>query len=166
MEGRKSPLLILQYQGGKGGRMNTARYCEQVLDKVLKDFYGEVKQERDHVQFQQDNALCYTSKHTKKWFNDHGIPLFYHPPNSPDLSLIEPVWHGLKKIICCCPHPPTSIEGLKAAVYTAWEELDIADVDKHILHMPNRVTAIFQARGGHTHFNFKHRYFTTYTFKI
>jgi len=88
----------------------------------------------------------------KKWFNDHGIPLFYHPPNSPDLSPIEPVWHELKNIIRRCPHPPTSVEELKAAVHAAWEELDIADVDKHILHMPNRVAAIFQARGGHTHF--------------
>ena len=51
-----------------------------------------------------------------------------------------------------CPHPPTNVEGLKAAVHAAWEELDVADVDKHILHMPDRITAIFQTRGGHTHF--------------
>ena len=88
----------------------------------------------------------------KKWFNDHGIPLFYHPPNSPDLLPIKSVWHELKNIIHHHPHPPTSVEELKAAVHAAWEKLDIADVDKHILHMPNRVAAIFQARGGHTHF--------------
>ena len=128
MEGRKGPLLVLEYPGGRGGGMNTARYCEQVLDGVLKDFYGEVKQERGCVRFQQDNASCHTSKRTKKWFNDHGIPLFYHPPNPPDLSPIEPVWHKLKNTIRHRPHPPTSVEELKAAVHAAWEELDIADV--------------------------------------
>jgi len=49
MEGRKGPLLVLEYPGGRGGGMNTARYCEQVLDGVLKDFYSEVKQERGCV---------------------------------------------------------------------------------------------------------------------
>ena len=45
MEGRKGPLLVLKYPGGKGSGMNTTRYCEQVLEGVLKDFYEEVKQE-------------------------------------------------------------------------------------------------------------------------
>ena len=129
MEGRKGPLLVLEYLGGKGGGMNTTRYCEQVLEGVLKDFYDEVKQEHGRVQFQQDNVSCHTSKHTKKWFDDHGIPLFYHLLNSPDLSPIEPVWHELKKIIHCLLHPPTIVEELKAAVHIAWEELDVGDVD-------------------------------------
>jgi arsenate reductase-like glutaredoxin family protein len=152
MEGRKGPLLMLEYPGGKGGGMNTKRYCEQVLDGVLMDFYGKAKLEHGRVQFQQDNVSCHTSKCTKKWFNDHGILLFYHPLNSPNLSPIEPVWHELKKIVHCHPHPPTTVEELKVAVHTAWEELDVADIDKYVLHMPDRVTAIFQARGGHTYF--------------
>jgi hypothetical protein len=143
---------LLEYPGGKGGGMNTKRYCEQVLDGVLMDFYGEAKLKHGQLQFQQDNMSCHTSKHTNKWFDDHSIPLFYHLPNSPDPSPIEPVWHELKDIICHHPHPPTTVEELKAAVHTAWEELDLADIDKHILHMPDRVTAIFQARGGHTCF--------------
>ena len=132
---------MLEYPGGKGGGMNTTRYCEQVLKCVcvLKDFYDKAKQEHGRVQFQQDNVSCHTSKCTKKWFDDHDIPLFYHLPNSPDLSPIEPVWNELKMIIRHLPHPPTTVEELKAAVCTAWEELDVADVDKHILHMPDRM---------------------------
>ena len=38
MDGRKGPLLVLEYPGGKGGGMNTKRYCEQVLNGVLKEF--------------------------------------------------------------------------------------------------------------------------------
>lgn len=93
MEGRKGPLVVLEYPGGKGSGMNTKRYCEQVLDGVLKGFYGKMKQEHGRVHFQQDNVLCHTSRQMRKWFDDKGILLFYHPPNSPNLSPIEPVWH-------------------------------------------------------------------------
>ena len=79
--------------------MNSKRYCEQVLEGALGDFYAEMKQAHGRIQFQQDNAPCHTSKRTKKWLGDHSISLLYHPPNSPDLSPIEPVWHELKKII-------------------------------------------------------------------
>jgi len=99
MDGKKGPLLVLEYSGGKGGGMNTKRYCDQVLRGVLEEFYNKMREECGRVYFQQDNASCHVSKETKKWFNDHNIPLFYHPPNSPDLSLIERVWHELKTII-------------------------------------------------------------------
>ena len=43
MEGRKGPLVVLEYPGGKGGGMNSKRYCEQVLEKALGDFYDKMK---------------------------------------------------------------------------------------------------------------------------
>ena len=45
MDGRKGPLLVLDYPGGRGGGMNGARYVEQVLRGVLRGFYDEVKEE-------------------------------------------------------------------------------------------------------------------------
>ena len=92
------------------------------------------------------------SKCTKEWLHDHRVSLLYHPPNSPDLSPIEPVWHELKKIIRALPHPPTFVDELKSTVLTAWDQLDVANVDKYIHSMPDRVAAIFQAKGGHTRF--------------
>ena len=71
MKGWKGPLVVLEYPGGKGGRMNTARYREQVLQGVLKDFYKQMDAERDGVIFQQDGAASHWSKSTKKWFSDH-----------------------------------------------------------------------------------------------
>jgi transposase InsO family protein len=123
-----------------------------VLEGVLLDFYAEMSQTRGSVRFQQDNASCHTSKSTKKWLTDHGIPLLYHPPNSPDLSPIKPVWHELKKIIQHLRHPPTTVDDLKSAVRAAWDQLDVADIDKYISSMPDRVDAIFRAKGGHTCF--------------
>lgn len=152
MEGRKGPLVVLEYPGGRGGGMNTTRYRQQVLKSALLPFYDEMTQEHGCLNFQQDNASCHTSKMMKKWFEDHSIPLLYHPPNSPDLSPIEPVWNKLKNMISKLEKKPSTSDELIAAVHTAWDQLNIADVDKHISSMPKRVTAVLETRGGHTRF--------------
>ena len=79
MKAQKGPLVVLEYPGGKGGGMNTARYWEQVLEGVLKDFYKQMDAEREGVIFQQDAAVSHWSKSTKKWFSDHDIPFLFHP---------------------------------------------------------------------------------------
>ena len=66
MKGWKGPPVVLEYPGGKGGGMNTARYREQVLEGVLKDFYKQMDAEMDGVIFQQDGAANHRSKSTKK----------------------------------------------------------------------------------------------------
>ena len=67
---RKGPLVVLEYPEGKGGGMNIKRYCEQVLNSVLNNFYTEVKHEHGRIHFQQNNASCHTSKQMKKWFDN------------------------------------------------------------------------------------------------
>ncbi|KAE9391691.1 hypothetical protein BT96DRAFT_945185 [Gymnopus androsaceus JB14] len=39
MKGKKGPLVVLEYPGGKEGGMNTKRYQEQVLEGALRQFY-------------------------------------------------------------------------------------------------------------------------------
>ena len=118
IQGRKGPLIVLEYPGGKGGAINMIRYCEQVLEGALLDFYKDMTQVHGPIQFQQDSVSCHVSKRTKEWLCDYGVSLLYHPLNSPDLSPIEPVWHELKKIVRALPHPPTSVDELKSTVLT------------------------------------------------
>ena len=103
MKGRKGPLVVLEYPGGRGGGMNSMRYQEQVLDGVLKEFYCQVSEKESGVEFQQDGAASHRSKSTMKWFHRNGIPLFLHPAHSPDLSPIESVWLELKKCLVLFP---------------------------------------------------------------
>ncbi|KAF8158854.1 hypothetical protein BJ912DRAFT_866307, partial [Pholiota molesta] len=42
--GEKGPLIALDYPGGRGGGMNSARYQEQVLDGAFLDFYCRMVQ--------------------------------------------------------------------------------------------------------------------------
>ena len=152
MKGRKGPLVVLEYPGGRGGGMNSARYQEQVLDGVLKDFYHQVSKEESGIEFQQDGAASHRSKSTMKWFHQNQIPLFYHPSCSPDLSPIEPVWLELKKRLRALPYLPTTVPQLIQVVKDIWDKLPISDIDKHIDTMDKRVKAVFAAKGGHTPF--------------
>jgi transposase len=150
--GRKGPLVLLDYPGGKGGGMNSKRYQQQVLGDVFLDFYTQLKHSRGYVQFQQDSAPAHSSKSTLAWLASHRIPLFFHPPNSPDLNPIEPLWLELKCILQRHSHSPTTIDELKEFVCAAWDEISVASINRHIDHMPDRAASVLRVRGGHTRF--------------
>jgi transposase len=89
------------------------------LEGSLLGFWEDMKSEKDGIAFQQDNAPSHTAKTTMKWFDDHDIDVFPHPPSSPDANPIEPVWHELKNAIRARPHAPSSLAELKVAVVEA-----------------------------------------------
>ncbi|KAF5319866.1 hypothetical protein D9758_018521 [Tetrapyrgos nigripes] len=129
MKGKKGLLVVLEYPGGRGGGMNARRYQEQVLEGKLLEFYQEMDSERGDIKFQHDGAPSHTAKSTKKWLSDHGIPLFPHPPSSPDLNPIEPVWHKLKHGVQARPCHPTSVLSLIDAVKEVWEGITVETID-------------------------------------
>ena len=53
IEGRKGPLVVLEYLGGHGGGMTAKQYQEQVLSGPLHIFYQEMSEERGIVVFQE-----------------------------------------------------------------------------------------------------------------
>ena len=105
MKGRKGPLAVLEYPRGRGGGMTAQRYISHVLEAHLNSFYHQMKEERHAIKFQQDAVPSHTSNLAKRWLADHGISAFPHPPSSPNLNPIEPVWHELKK-----PYTSTSTD--------------------------------------------------------
>ena len=76
--------------------------------------------ERPGVVFQEDSAPSHTARLAKTWFTNNEVALFPHPPNSPDLNPIKPVWHELNKLIRAWPHLPSSIPQLISTIHDAW----------------------------------------------
>lgn len=152
MKGKKGPLTLIEYPGGRNGGVNAALYQDQVLGPKLLSFWQEMNSEQRDVLFQHDGAPAHTAKTTKTWLADHGIPLFPHPPSSPDLNPIEPVWHKLKTGIRALPHCPTTVHELIAAVHNIWAQIAVEDIDKYIDRMDDIVDAVIEAKGGHTRF--------------
>jgi transposase len=149
-EGRRGPLVVLDYPGGKGGGMTAKRYQDQVLDGPLHEFYQQMRKERGQVWFQEDGASCHRAKSTKCWLQKNMIKSFPHPASSPDLNPIEPIWNTLKNIIRARSHHPTSTEELKTAIHEAWTQITPQDINAHVKHMGDRVKAVMHAKGGHT----------------
>ncbi|KAF5391885.1 hypothetical protein D9757_001618 [Collybiopsis confluens] len=106
MKGKKGPLTVMEYAGGKKGGINARIYQEQVLDPVLLPFWTQVESERGSVSFQHDGAPAHT---------DHSISRFPHPPSS--LNPIEAIWHELKAGVRTLQDHPTMLESLIAAVH-------------------------------------------------
>lgn len=105
------------------------------LERVLKDFHAEMTEERGNILFMQDGAPSHRDGRTKEWLRDHNIPLLFHPPSSPDLNPIEPVWHEVKKIIRALPKQPGSVKALQEAIHQAWKALPIKDINKYTLRL-------------------------------
>jgi hypothetical protein len=98
-KGVKGPLVVLEYPSSKGGGMSGKRYIEQVLEGSFLHLYQKMKRWRPNFKFQLDSAPSHRIKITQKWLKEHGVHISPHPPTSPDVSPIEPVWHILKKCI-------------------------------------------------------------------
>jgi len=152
MQGRKGPLVVLEYPGGRGGGMNAKRYQEQVLEKEFLGFWSKMKEKRGSIFFQHDGAPSHTSKTTVQWLKSHDITIFPHPPSSPDVNPIENIWHELKEHIRKQAHHPSSVAELIEAVKEAWKQIKIKDVNKYVHRMDDVVEAVLKAKGGHTGF--------------
>ncbi|KAE9385669.1 hypothetical protein BT96DRAFT_840396, partial [Gymnopus androsaceus JB14] len=152
MKGARGPLVILEYPGGKGGGFNAECYREQALDGTLLKFHDLMIQDRPNFIFQQDGVPAHRAKSTVKWFCEHGIPLFPHPPSPPDLNPIKPLWDVVKKHIGDLQTQPSTYDELCNVILEVWENLDFDEFDVFIDCMLQVVQAIIEANGGHTQY--------------
>jgi hypothetical protein len=73
------------------------------------------------------------------WLEQNSVETMPQLASSPDIVLIEPLWHNLKDFICTQSHISTTLDELKVAVYEAWHQLTVKDVDSHIDMIEKRV---------------------------
>nr|GAT45151.1 predicted protein [Mycena chlorophos] len=114
--GYRGGLKVLELLGGKGGGLTAARYQELVLEDMVLPEYRNLREERPGLMFQQDSAPAHRAKTTQQWLENHNIKIMPHPPNSPDVSPIEPLWNMLKDGLSQLKEPPTTRDGLIAAI--------------------------------------------------
>ena len=97
--------------------------------------------------FQQDNAPCHTSAIVKSWMKNCNMNVIEWPGNSPDLNIIENVWHTLK--LNLNKTPITTIEKLKNQVPLMWKKITTREyLNKLIATMPKRISEVISNRGG------------------
>jgi transposase len=158
---RKGPLIrldmvpeIVNEKGKKkGGGLDGPKYVKQVLQGPLKDFVAEMKVERGpNILVLEDGAPSHRSKVAAKARSELGLEQIKHPPDSPDLNPIEPLWNVLKNRVADIPGSRNSLDKLWAACQQVWDAITVDEINAHTGKMDDRVAAVKAAKGFHTRF--------------
>lgn len=99
--------------------------------------------------YQQDGARCHTSRSTRDWLSAQGLEtLDPWPANSPDLNIIENVWALLKERVY--RRGFRTQQGLLRVMKDEWEKIELDEIRKLALSMPNRLQQVLDRNGGYT----------------
>ncbi|QRV81317.1 DDE superfamily endonuclease [Ceratobasidium sp. AG-Ba] len=159
--GVKGPIVILETsqktttatRQKQGGDLNAKGYTNQVISRPLKEFWQQLTKEQGHDMFiVEDGAPLHKGRAAQKAQDELGMKHLLHPPNSPDLNPIEPIWHILKKHVAKVPGYCKNCKSLQAAIKTACDSIDVGEINKHTSKMDAHVKAVKAAHGRHTHF--------------
>ncbi|CAH1991553.1 unnamed protein product [Acanthoscelides obtectus] len=128
------------------GRMTSRRYLDMLEEVLEPSILQLVDTEQGNYFFQQDNAPCHKSREAMHWFEENGVNLLSWPPQSPDLSPIENLWHIVKSKIA--QHHCASKTALKEKIVEEWNAIPAATCLKLVSSMPRRVKLVIKAGGG------------------
>jgi hypothetical protein len=136
-----------------GGGLDGPCYVEQVLNGPLSSFVVLLEKERGHPMLVvEDGAPSHRSVVAKQARMQLGIHNLQHPPSSPDLNHIKPLWFFIKRRVADTPGSGNLLEALWQATQKAWDELTDEEIWKHTGQMNARVAAVEGAKGWHTRF--------------
>ncbi|QRW19371.1 DDE superfamily endonuclease [Rhizoctonia solani] len=148
-----APRLQLRNGRWRGGGFNSEGYVMQVLNGPLKDFIAQMEKVKGHrMLVVEDGAPAHKGKLAKQACEELGIKHIAHPPSSPDLNPIEPLWMELKQRVYSTPGARRSLEHLWNATEAAWKSFTADDINKYTRKMPSRVTALVKSKGLPTKF--------------
>lgn len=130
------------------GTVNADKY-KSILERSLYPYVAEQFEDGKFI-FQQDGASSHTAKTTKKWFGENNINVLSWPSSSPDLNIIETVWHEMKKRLRSSPQ--RTLPDLKSKIQEIWNSLTPTFCESLVETMPKRILAVIRAKGDVTQY--------------
>lgn len=97
---------------------------------------------------QQDNAPIHTSRLIKNFLHEVGQDVLDWPPQSPDLNVIENVWHIMKSQVS--QNFGRTKDDVWKDVIQVWSQISVETCRNLIDSVPRRLQEVIEARGGHT----------------
>jgi hypothetical protein len=134
------------------GKLNGESYVD-ILEKQLLGTVKDLKLRKTGplgVIFQQDNDSKHTCCLAKAWFDRRRIKKLPWAPQSPDMNIIEHVWHQLDLRVRARNPLPRNKDELWVALQEEWAAFPLESLKTLYESMPRRVAALKAARGGHT----------------
>lgn len=132
---------------GKSGGIDWMRYQMEVLEPKFVPFLKSLP--AGHIA-QEDNAPAHASQWNKQLWVQSGIEVLEWPPNSPDLSAIEPPWaqikfKGRKKKV------PRSRAALEQWWKAAWKSYPQEKLQRMVERVLGNVKWVIRLAGGNTY---------------
>ena len=139
----------------KGG-IDWYRYYKCVLEKKLLPFAQECVIDRLNTIVQEDNASPYAHRYQFRVYNYWQVQRMLWPPNSPDLSAIEPPWMWMKKETT--RHGASSSKAqMEHDWENCWEEMEQTRIQKWIERIPLYIQEVIKLEGGNEYDESKSR---------
>ncbi|WKX89629.1 hypothetical protein Q1695_008909 [Nippostrongylus brasiliensis] len=125
--------------------MDSVQY-QRVLKSRLVPFL-EGRRKQTHV-LQQDNAAVHVSRSTTDWLQRNRIQTMDWPVCSPDCNHMESMWRIVVRQVYADNKQFSSVEELKRAVVTAWDNVSDEVIRNFVGSMRNRVIDVIRENGG------------------
>lgn len=100
----------------------------------------------------EDGAPIHRTQLAEQAREELHIKRIDHPPSSPDLNAIEPLWGIVKHRLSKLQPRASNLDMLWAQIQKVWDELEQDMVDRQVDRMGARVEAVISAEGKHTQF--------------
>lgn len=99
----------------------------------------------DQFKYYQDNDPKHKAHKVRMWLLYNCPKVLETPPQSPDLNVIENLWHHLE--VAIRKHNISNKSDLKTALREEWENISPSYCEKLVRSMPSRLRAVKSARG-------------------
>jgi hypothetical protein len=114
------------------GNMHKELYREILQDNFLGTM-DDLELDMHNYYFQQDNDLKHKASIVTKWFKENNINVLPWPASSPDMNIIEHVWHCLDQMVRRRDPLPQNLEQLWVVLQEEWARMD----EGYIAHLYN-----------------------------
>lgn len=141
--GGKSELVVLD------GYLNHRGYLQILRETMLPFARGHFAQ---NFVYQDDNAPAHRARAVADFFEEEEVEHLPWPACSPDMNPIENLWAEVTRRMNKLDHQPTNVAQCRQAVMDAWAAIPVGTLESLADSMPRRVTALANARGGHTRY--------------
>jgi hypothetical protein len=131
--------------------LDSSGYIDVLSENLLpliRNYFG-----REPCIFQQDGASVHTAHMVTEFLHRHHITCLEWPPHSPDLNIIEHVWHYLKELMRDLPVANSKRElweNIEKVMSAMWSPQMTNKIDRLYESMPSRMQAVIDAHGGNT----------------
>ena len=155
--GHKWPLIRLTpFQAPnqpKSKKIDKYAYVNQVLYGHLAGYCSELRREGIlDVVCLEDGAPPHRNGLAAQAREELHIKQLFHPPNSPDLNAIEPLWGIVKRRVSKLRHVASTANKLWEQIQQVWDGIEQSEIDGLIMKMEERRKAVVAAKALHTCF--------------